>query len=175
VAFIQADDTKIQARLLAIMREINPTVLLTFGADGVYGHPDHLKIHAAATSAAELLAREADAPPALYYNAVPKSRIAEMAKRPNGPFKNATDEQIATYGTPDELITTLIDISTQFERKMRAIRSHRTQIAADGPWGDRPESELRELLQFERFRLVELVDRDPGIDPLRDFCSLASE
>ncbi len=168
-AFVNADPADVVSRLVDIMREVPPHVVLTFGPDGVYGHPDHLKIHAAATSALEIYAPATEVKPALYYNAVPKSRIREMAKRPNGPFKNVSADELGSYGTPDELITTQIDVSHQFERKLAAILAHRTQIAAGGPWSG-PEHDVRELTRVERFRLAMPSESESGVDPLFEFC-----
>ncbi len=41
----QADQESVVARLAAVMREIRPTAVITFGPDGITGHPDHIAIH----------------------------------------------------------------------------------------------------------------------------------
>src|SRR5437667_3183570 len=40
----QADPAEVVARLVAPIRRIRPQVVLTFGPDGSYGHPDHIAI-----------------------------------------------------------------------------------------------------------------------------------
>lgn len=167
--FINADNDVVIAALLAVMRDVEPDMILTFGADGVYGHPDHIKAHVTATAATELYTAETGGPgPALYYNAVPRERIQEMAARATGPFASMTPEQIAQLGTPSELITTELDISAQYERKMAAVLAHKTQIAPEGPWSDMPAEVVRAFMSVERFRLMPREGVEAGVDPLRD-------
>jgi N-acetyl-1-D-myo-inositol-2-amino-2-deoxy-alpha-D-glucopyranoside deacetylase len=174
-AFVRASAADVERTLLQVLREVRPEVVLTFGPDGIYGHPDHLMISRIATAAFETFASESSQQRALYYNAVPKSRIQEMAKRPNGPFQNVSPDALAAYGTDDELITTVIDVSGQFERKVAAIRAHRTQITADSPWAGTSLDDVREFARFERFRLVERVNSDSGRDPLLEFTAPARQ
>jgi LmbE family N-acetylglucosaminyl deacetylase len=42
---------ELSSHVESVLTEINPDVVLTFGEDGAYGHPDHLAIGAATTSA----------------------------------------------------------------------------------------------------------------------------
>jgi LmbE family N-acetylglucosaminyl deacetylase len=150
--------------------------VLTFGPDGIYGHPDHIKAHQSATLATIRFAENnGGVGPALYYNAVSRERIQEMAKRESGPFVNMTPEQIAQLGTPDELITTVLDVAPQFERKLAAILAHRTQIGPDGPWSDLPADQVREFLSTERFRLTTQSWSRDGEDPLRDIVRAAHD
>jgi len=168
-SFVRADHAVVTGQLLSILEEIKPDAVITFGADGVYGHPDHIKAHEVATAAMQFFATGSNSEPYFYYNAVPRERIIAMAKRPNGPFSGMSDEQLSAFGTPSELITTVIDVSDHFDRKMAAIRAHRTQVAADGPWAELDPAEVRELMRFERFRLVGTPATSPGTDLLAQF------
>jgi len=51
-----------------VIREFGPDVVITFGPDGGYGHPDHVTISAVTTAACQ---RTADPPPRLYYSHFP--------------------------------------------------------------------------------------------------------
>jgi LmbE family N-acetylglucosaminyl deacetylase len=42
---------ELSSHVESVLTEVNPDVVLTFGEDGAYGHPDHLAIGAATTSA----------------------------------------------------------------------------------------------------------------------------
>ena len=59
--FWQADVDEAAAALLDVIREVRPQVLVTYDANGFYGHPDHIQAHRVAWRAFELAAdRPAD-------------------------------------------------------------------------------------------------------------------
>src|SRR6202521_2067597 len=60
-------------RLAASLREERREVVITYDADGVYGHPDHIKAHFVTNAALDVLAREGWTPKKLYYTAIPRS------------------------------------------------------------------------------------------------------
>ena len=63
----------------AVEREIRarrPEVLVTFDADGLYWHPDHVAVHEAATAA---VAKLGGAAPALYYVTMPPGSMRAVA------------------------------------------------------------------------------------------------
>jgi N-acetyl-1-D-myo-inositol-2-amino-2-deoxy-alpha-D-glucopyranoside deacetylase len=167
-AFVNADETRLVGELLAVIREIEPDFVFTFGEDGFYGHPDHVKIHHAVTHAvAAYIAESPASEPALYHNALSRNRIREMSKRSTGPFADMTPEQLDQLGTPDELITTVIDVSGQYDRKFAALLAHRTQFGIDGPLSDVPADTRREMIGMERLRLVS--GAPAGADPLAEY------
>ena len=47
----EADPEQAVSQLVAIMQKTLPQVVITFGADGISGHPDHIAIHRFATAA----------------------------------------------------------------------------------------------------------------------------
>src|SRR6185312_12706745 len=110
--FWRADVDEATDALLGVIREVRPQVLVTYDANGFYGHPDHIQAHritVAAFHAASDPARypaqgEPWAPSKLYYTAVPISRLIEFGRRLRAlnieaPFgDNADDLQ---FGTPD--------------------------------------------------------------------------
>lgn len=153
-AFINADPGGVAKRLLDIIDDVQPDAVLTFGPEGVYGHPDHLMMHRTATAAIALAnGRSLIADPiALYYSAVPRSRIQRMAQRQDGPFRQMPPEMLALLGTPDDQITTERDVSSVLERKLAAIMAHRTQIGPDGPYRGLPRDEVHRYLSTERFQ-----------------------
>src|SRR6185436_6442472 len=62
--------------LLGVIREIRPQVLVTYDANGFYGHPDHIQAHRVSMRAAELAEPEGFAPAKIYWTTVPKSVLA---------------------------------------------------------------------------------------------------
>lgn len=151
-AFVRQDEGMVAGRLLAVIRELRPDAIVTFGPDGVYGHPDHLMIHRTATAAAILAGGAVDGPrPAIYFNAVPRERIQRMAERPSGPFASMTPEEISRLGTTDEKITTRVDVASMYDRKWQALLAHRTQMGETGPFAEMPEADVRAMMSTERF------------------------
>ena len=53
-AFVNAEAAEMEERLVLEIRRFRPQVVLTFGPDGLYGHPDHIAISNHATEAFRL-------------------------------------------------------------------------------------------------------------------------
>jgi len=56
-AFIRAHEGEVVARLVVHLRAVRPATLITFGPEGIYGHPDHLRTHRSAIAARSWVAR----------------------------------------------------------------------------------------------------------------------
>jgi len=168
-AFRNADERAVVEQLREVMREVRPDFVFSFGEDGIYGHPDHIKAHHVATAAVASYTMERDGNgPALYFNSVPRQQIVEeMSKRTTGPYVGKTPEELAKFGTPEDQITTKIDVSAQLDRKLAALLAHRTQFGTGGPLSDLPVERRRELMSTERFRLE--VNPSQVRDPLLDY------
>src|SRR5580658_7035711 len=65
--FWQADVDQAARALLDVIGEVRPQVLVTYDANGAYGHPDHIQAHRVAWRACELAGP--DAPAKLYATA----------------------------------------------------------------------------------------------------------
>src|ERR1022692_287729 len=65
--FWQADVDEAAAALLGIIREVQPQVLVTYDANGCYGHPDHIQAHRVAWRAFELAGADGPGRPARFY------------------------------------------------------------------------------------------------------------
>jgi LmbE family N-acetylglucosaminyl deacetylase len=59
-----------------IMRQFDPDTVVTFAADGGYGHPDHIAISSLTTKAFEALARDHDRGQRLYHAVFPRRRTS---------------------------------------------------------------------------------------------------
>jgi LmbE family N-acetylglucosaminyl deacetylase len=143
------------AKVVRLIREIRPHVVITFGPDGAYGHYDHIAAHRWATIAVNLAADPACFPgqiedacqphkvSKLYYNAVPQERLVEMQQgdKPAAVMMDGVPFYFA--GRRPEEITTVIDISAFARKKLEGIRCHATQIKPDSPFARDPEEVLR--------------------------------
>ena len=111
-------------RIAALMRKYRPQVVVTYDANGNYGHPDHIQAHRAAVAAAEATG----IPAKFYYSAVPKSAFARLRDALAASGANIEELDIPDdFGTPDEEITTEIDVSAYVERKREALAAHGSQ------------------------------------------------
>ncbi len=134
-AFWHADVDEAAGALAEIIREVRPQVLVTYDANGFYGHPDHIQAHRVAWRAFELadgLVRK------FYATAMPRSLIAEAARQlkdaGGAGFGALGSVDDLDFGVPDEQVTTEIDASDYLPAKLAAMRAHATQIAVDDPF-----------------------------------------
>lgn len=99
-----------------------PDIVITFDETGISNHPDHKTISFTATQAFYAYMNNSKKHVKLYHTAFPKSNIKKLA---------GSSEEYKAFGkmkgTPDELITTKIDISQEFKFKERAMMEHKTQ------------------------------------------------
>lgn len=163
-AFVQIDRREIVAHLVGQIRDLRPTTVVTFGPDGIYGHPDHVLIHETTVAALEEAADPAQHAglgepwrvPSLFFTAIPRERVIAHARRPGSPFNDMSDEDLATFGTPAREITHRFDLTRYFGTKRRAMECHRTQIAP----GSAFDPELAE--EFGQFWTIEFLRQATG-------------
>jgi N-acetyl-1-D-myo-inositol-2-amino-2-deoxy-alpha-D-glucopyranoside deacetylase len=134
-SFHRAPLAEAAERIAAILREEKPDVVVTYGADGLYGHPDHVKAHHATVAALDLLEKEGWQPAKAYFVCFPQSGIARMAEL----LREAGREDVlqATSdlrGVPDEDITAVVEVGAYADLKMRAFREHSSQNNPDSPF-----------------------------------------
>lgn len=82
------------AAIAGIMRRFDPDTVITFGADGGYGHPDHVAISGLTTEVFRGLARDHDRGQRLYHAVFPPRRTCmaeELAHWIAGSGQRATD------------------------------------------------------------------------------------
>lgn len=131
----EADPEGLIAQILQVVKDTRPQVMLTFGADGLSGHPDHIAIGQAAAEAF----RRAEEVAALYTLAVPRSLVESLGMK-----------QIRAVS--DKSIALTVDVSAVWDDKMSAIRCHRTQLG-ESPILNAPEARQRLFLGAEHFCL----------------------
>ena len=176
----QADLHEATGRLVHLIRELRPHVITCYDEQGGYGHPDHIQVHRM-TVAAFHAAGEATQypesglapwrPSKLYYTAYPRSFIVARyeimrAMGVETPSDRPDFDPRQAAGTPDELITTRVDVRDFLPHKMRALRCHRTQIAPDWWFTRVPHEVLRDKFGLECF--IRMVSRVPVDGPEDD-------
>jgi LmbE family N-acetylglucosaminyl deacetylase len=118
------------AEFVAILQEARPDVVITFGPDGVTAHADHVAVGAAATAAFHA-ARAAGAGGfhRLLHVGIPASSIERLNEllRQRGLTPIDPTQEFQPRGVPDETIGVMVDCTDAYERKLQALRCHRTQ------------------------------------------------
>jgi mycothiol S-conjugate amidase len=162
-------------RLVRLIRHYRPQVLVTYGEDGGYNHPDHVRTHLVASAAfqdAGSAKRYPEAgppwqPSKLYGVAFSSQSIRSLwqAMRERGlkwPFGGEDSGEPPTWGVPDERITAAIDVADFIPRARESLRQHRTQFDLDGAWMTLPDDVARAGLGTEHFILLRsLIDSPP--------------
>lgn len=163
-SFYRVNDDEALARIVKIVREFHPTVMVTFDETGGYGHPDHLTIHRLANKAFQAAADPDLYPEAgepwqtarLFYTSFPRSRIKAWQKwlaenEIDLGFDNIPEDQ---FGMDDALITNSIDVAEWTHLKERSLNMHSTQINPDSPFNKMPPELVEEFRSQEHYALA---------------------
>jgi len=115
---------------VAILLERRPDLVVTFGPDGITGHPDHVAVGKAATEAFHLArAQSPDGFLRLLYTVLSAERLTALneALRARGHEPLDPLQPFAPRGVPAERVGVVVDCSEVVPRKVEALRRHRTQ------------------------------------------------
>jgi LmbE family N-acetylglucosaminyl deacetylase len=117
--------TRAAKRLGALMQRYQPQVVVTYDEHGFYGHPDHIQAHRVTMAAAD----GTGIPAKVYYTAFPRSALASFVDimRARGVEPPRPAEEDPQFGTPDELVTTVVDCSRYTDRKYDSLAAHASQ------------------------------------------------
>jgi len=131
--FGTADEEEVIGKLLRIMQEEKPDVLITFGLDGISGHPDHIAAHHYTTAAFDRSGINGR----LFYM-LPSEATQQGCGIP--PSQQMVGGPVAS-----------IDISEYRLSKVRAMQCHASQTP---PFNGTPEEEAEKLTCHEYFVLA---------------------
>jgi N-acetyl-1-D-myo-inositol-2-amino-2-deoxy-alpha-D-glucopyranoside deacetylase len=131
--FWRADVDQAARALLDVIGEVRPQVVVTYDADGAYGHPDHIQAH----------------------------RVAWRARELAGPDGPAKFYATAALGSGPALVSTEIDAGAWFGAKLAAMRAHATQITVDAPFFALSDGVRRSASGTEYYTLL-AGPRGPG-------------
>ena len=165
-AFLSASLDEAAQRLLEIVRQERPQVMVAYDETGGYGHPDHLKSHEVAVAAFEAAGEVR--PAKLYFVRFPLGWAREFVRalRAAGidapraaPAGTDVGPEDAEIGVPDHLVTTAIDVRRYVPTKLAALACHASQMP--------PQHFLRRmpLDLAERLWAYEYFSREAGPAP----------
>jgi LmbE family N-acetylglucosaminyl deacetylase len=128
-SFWTADVEEAAERLAKVLREEDADILTIYDSDGNYGHPDHIQVHRVGLRAAELAGT-----PRVFEGTINRDHIKRAmlaaAERGELPGEDApTPEDFETFGRPEHLITTTVDVRAFLEQKRASMAAHASQIA----------------------------------------------
>ncbi len=176
------DAEQLETDIRDAIQRLGPDVVITFGEDGLYWHPDHIAVHERTTAAVAALGHDA---PALYYVTMPAGAMRAVvnfaADVTAGRDPNAVPPH-AILGVPDAdafgalaAAPTLVVETGEFAaRKLRALTCHRSQFR-DCALALVEEHDALRLLGTEHYRRADVgsqgdtfIDRFAApITPLR--------
>jgi N-acetylglucosamine malate deacetylase 2 len=147
-------DSSGSERLLALMHLAAPDVVVTFGPDGISGHPDHIAVGRWTTAAFDQLQQENPQPRRLYYIA-----------------PSAATQQGCGVPPPAETVdgpVVFIDVGPYLVQKVRAAQQHQSQ---NPPFNGNPEAEAEKMACHELFRLVRPQLAANSAEPIKEISS----
>jgi LmbE family N-acetylglucosaminyl deacetylase len=133
-----ADPVKVTAQIVYEIRRVRPQVVVTFGQDGLYGHPDHIAISQLATAAVAAAADASAHPTAgsahrvekLYYRAPSISYVRRYEKAFGDLVMHVDGQERRSPGWAPWVITTPLDTTDYWQVVWDAVQRHRSQLPA---------------------------------------------
>ncbi|WP_223865422.1 PIG-L deacetylase family protein [Streptomyces sp. 5-10] len=116
-------------RLAAILREEDAAMLLTYDANGGYGHRDHLKVHEVGHRAAELAKT-----PRVLEATIPRDaveRLLRLAQLLRIPLRHDPAELTSRF-SPRSALTHRYDVRRYARQKQAALAAHHSQVNGTG-------------------------------------------
>jgi LmbE family N-acetylglucosaminyl deacetylase len=149
------------AQVAGLLRALRPQLLFTHPEHGGYPHPDHIAVHQIVLAAWQAAADPAYRPDLgapwaaakLYVRVFPRSffennpAFAQFRVQLNG-------QQLPFVATPDEQISTTLDVSAWVERRMVAWDCHRSQHNPQGMWSEVSDEARHAFASREALQLI---------------------
>lgn len=152
-----------------VLDEEDPAVVVTFGPDGIFGHPDHITIGAATDEAfARLRSDDRSGFRRLVHGAVPQS-VFERWNRQRAELGLYTFDPTQVYhmrGIPDEQIRITVDCRAVAHRTVAGLREHKSQLHS---MSDDPTDTVQWQRRLSReWYAVAWPESEPGAPMLTD-------
>jgi mycothiol S-conjugate amidase len=176
-AFANASLDEATGRLVRIIREERPQVVLTYDERGGYPHPDHIRTHQVTVAAFDAAGDPDRYPGAgapfqplkLYYHAsFTRQRLqaihaAAVARGIDSPFSEWL-ERWDSDEHPEPVVTTQVDVSRYLAQRRDALIAHATQIDPNSFWFSIPDEVEAEVYPWEDYTLARSLVATAGHD-----------
>jgi LmbE family N-acetylglucosaminyl deacetylase len=124
----RADAREAVAKIAAHIVRVRPQVVITFGPEGAYGHPDHIAISQFTTAAIVAAAEDHRVSKFYYLEWGPQKWVAYQSALKSLSFKlDGVERKVAPW--PDWSLTTVIDTSVVASTVWKAVSCHQTQMS----------------------------------------------
>ena len=139
----------IDADIRGALERLRPDVVITFGPDGLYWHPDHIAVYERTTA---VVTAAGAARPALYYVTMPPGQMRAVAEH-----AGLGAAVVPGLGDPDafgalaEPPTLVIEAGDYAVAKLAAIKCHQSQFGAS-PIARISDADAARLLGTEHYR-----------------------
>jgi LmbE family N-acetylglucosaminyl deacetylase len=168
----QADSQEVVAQIVAHLRRVRPHVVITFGPDGAYGHPDHIAI-SQLTSAAIVCAADPNYTPdgpaetaephrvsKLYYRIWSQAEVDKVNAAIGDVEMMFDGVERRMVGWPAWMITTRLETEAYWSTAWQAVACHHSQLKGSyEALAALPEAQHRQLWHQEEFyRTFSLVN-----------------
>jgi len=176
-AFWGAEQTEAVGRLVRIIRELRPHVIVTEPSDGSYGHPDHVRCHQISVVAFHA-AGDTQAYPGTGV-AWQVSKLYAIAQIDDGAWETLRPAFKAAgfdlgkrrphrKGRPGpEVATVALDVQPYSDVQRRALLAHRTQIPSTSLWARLPDELYRRAFATAYFMRLHppasVEEREPDL------------
>lgn len=158
-ALDKVDPAEAIEKIAGHLRRVRPHVVITFGPEGGYGHPDHIAISQLTTAASVRAADRDFAVSKLYYIAWSERKWSayQAALKKLTSKVDEVERQAAPF--PEWAVTTILDTSRVWPCVWRAVQCHRTQMSVYKQLEGLPEEHHRSLWGTQEFyRAFSLVN-----------------
>jgi len=146
------DAKEIETVLVERIKYWMPDIIITFGPEGLYWHPDHIAAHELTNAAVSSVWKDGFYP-WVYYATFPEGHITELVHRLE--LQNlkldAWGLDPNAFGAPRSTITTRLDVRPFLAAKLEALNCHQTQFAKDNLFTSLPRDLAEEFLGWEFF------------------------
>jgi LmbE family N-acetylglucosaminyl deacetylase len=151
------------AEIMMTVRRFKPDAVITFGRDGLYWHRDHIGIFERTMKALSLLGPLV---PPVYCVTMPPAVMPAVVhfaeargwKAPESGFWSLAPDAFGDAADPPTIV---LDVQPWAERKLNAIRCHRSQTGPEDPFDLINAKQAREWLGTEHFHRAPIATTMP--------------
>ncbi|HEX2064719.1 MAG TPA: PIG-L family deacetylase [Acidimicrobiales bacterium] len=148
-SFHRADPEDAARRVAGILAEERAVAAVVYDAHGIYGHPDHVQVHAVGVRAARLAGVDT-----VYESTVDREYLHFVETHvvvEAGGHLGELGLAATGLGVPTVMVTNVVDVRDVLDRKRRAMAAHASQIPETASAMQLPTHSFSAVYGFEWF------------------------